>query len=182
VYFNRFLLKETTCDDTCAAIVTDSGHILSNVKSSQYQFHLDMGGIIPLVARDKHAKNIANVIIQALKESNLRWNDISAICVANEPGLELSLKVGVDYAQQLALKYHKALVGVHHMEAHSLIAKLTHPHLRFPFLALLISGGHCLLVLVKDINLFYKLGDTLDNPIGETLDKIARRLKVKNLG
>jgi len=63
VYFNRFLLKETTCDDTCAAIVTDSGHILSNVKSSQYQFHLDMGGIIPLVARDKHAKNIANVII-----------------------------------------------------------------------------------------------------------------------
>jgi len=84
--------------------------------------------------------------------------------------------------RKLALKYHKALVGVHHMEAHSLIAKLTHPHLRFPFLALLISGGHCLLVLVKDINLFYKLGDTLDNPIGETLDKIARRLKVKNLG
>ena len=141
-----------------------------------------MGGILPLIARDKHCKNIANVISQALKKSNLNWNQISAISVANEPGLELSLKVGVDYAQRLALKYNKPLIGIHHMEAHSLIAKLTHPHLKFPFLALLISGGHCLLALVKNVNCFYKLGETVDNPIGETLDKIARRLKVKNLG
>lgn len=146
--------------------MTDDRKILSDIRNSQQNSHLQMGGVVPLVARFKHLSNIETVVRKALHEASCDMKDISAIAVANCPGLILSLDVGVKYAQRLSIKHQKPLIGVHHMEAHALVATLTSKTLKYPFLALLVSGGHSLIAFVASLSEFYLFGDNVDSAFG----------------
>jgi N6-L-threonylcarbamoyladenine synthase len=154
--------------------------ILGEAKHSQQDTHLKFGGIIPPVAQAFHRKHIKTIVDETLKRSNLSMNAIDAIAVTNRPGLQLSLLVGVRYAKHLARQFNKPIIPIHHMEAHALTARLSHK-IEFPFLCLLISGGHSLLTLVKSVTEFELLGEHLDDAPGEAMDKVARRLKIHNL-
>lgn len=173
---------ETSCDDTGAAIIDGCGNILSEKKHSQLQVHLDSGGVIPIVARNLHNEYLDDIVYDTLQSSGVTMNDVTLVAVTNRPGLPLSLKVGVEYAQKLAVKYRKALIPIHHMEAHATTASMFDPRVTFPFLSLLISGGHSQLAFFKNLRQIYLLGEALDDAPGEVMDKIARRLRVKNLG
>lgn len=172
---------ETSCDDTGCAIVDTNGNILGDSLRSQSLVHLNNGGIIPPVAEDLHRQNIAKVVDNALRESNLQFSDIAAIATTVEPGLPLSLAIGMKYGKYLCRKYNKPFIPIHHMKAHALTARMDAASLDFPFLVLLISGGHCLLTVAHSVDEFSILGSTLDDSPGEALDKIARRMKLQYL-
>lgn len=171
---------ETSCDDTGAAIVDEFGNVCGDVLYSQHQFHLDNGGIIPYLAKSLHENQINHVINKTLEKSGLNLQDISAIATTVKPGLLHSLLVGFKHSKILIEKYKKPFIPIHHMEAHALVVRMTEL-VNFPFLVLLASGGHCQIAVVKEVDKFLLLGKCLDNPPGEALDKIARRLKLKNL-
>lgn len=175
---------ESSCDDTGVAIVRGDKEILSNCVNSQLKQHLSNGGIIPVLAKEYHLNNIDRVANEAFKKSGLESvkRDIDAIAVSTRPGLQFSLQIGLNYARTLAKKYSKPLIPIHHMQAHALMPLLENRSIRFPFLALLISGGHCLVAIAKRINEFHILGSSLDDAPGDILDKCARRFKLKNLG
>lgn len=142
--------------------------------------HLSFGGIIPPVAADMHRQNIEPVVNSALKTSGLTISEVDAIAVTNRPGLQLSLLVGLRYAKHLARKYKKPLIPIHHMEAHALTVRMEHK-VPLPFLCLLVSGGHCLLSICKEIDQFLLLGESIDDAPGEAFDKISRRLKLRTI-
>lgn len=171
---------ETSCDDTAVGIVDDDGNILGEAAHSQLAKHIQYGGIIPPIARDMHAENIAQVTQDALKQCPVPLEAMTAIAVTTRPGMALSLRVGFDFARDLARKYGKPLIPVHHMEAHATAVRLQH-RVEFPYLVLLVSGGHCQLAVVRAIDDFVLLGQTIDDAPGEALDKVARRLKLHNL-
>uniref|UniRef100_A0A182RKV9 N(6)-L-threonylcarbamoyladenine synthase n=1 Tax=Anopheles funestus TaxID=62324 RepID=A0A182RKV9_ANOFN len=171
---------ETSCDDTGAALVTGTGKVLGEYIHSQQSSHLRFGGIIPPVAQDIHRANIENVVNKTFQLANISPNDIDAVAVTNRPGLPLSLIVGMRYAKHIARTYDKPLIPIHHMQAHALMARMNST-IRYPFLCLLVSGGHSLLVFVESTARFRLLGETLDDAPGEALDKIARRLKLRNV-
>ncbi|XP_023950135.1 tRNA N6-adenosine threonylcarbamoyltransferase, mitochondrial-like [Bicyclus anynana] len=171
---------ETSCDDTGCAIVNENGKLLGETLQSQNLIHLRNGGIIPDVAQDLHRKYIEPTVDKTLKTAQLQWSDVAAIAVTLEPGLPLSLAIGMKYAKHLSRKYNKPLIPIHHMEAHALVARMQHD-ITFPFLTLLISGGHCLLAVVQDVNKFQLLGESLDCAPGEVFDKVARRMKLRNI-
>lgn len=176
---------ESSCDDTGVAIVREDGKILSNCINTQLRQHVTFGGIIPMLAKEYHVNNIDNVAKQAFRESGLRsvGEDIDAIAVSTKPGLAYSLQVGLNYARTLAKKHSKPLIPIHHMQAHALMPLLEHKSkIRFPYIALLISGGHCILSIVERYNKFSMIGNTVDDAPGELLDKVARRVRLKNLG
>ncbi|XP_031637954.1 probable tRNA N6-adenosine threonylcarbamoyltransferase, mitochondrial [Contarinia nasturtii] len=170
---------ETSCDDTACAIVNNNGKILSESKYSQLQFHLRAGGINPIFAQELHRLHIEDVVTEALEGANMKVTDVDAIAVTNEPGITRSLIVGVRYAKHLARKYSKPLIPVHHMEAHALTSRLENPDLKFPFLCLLASGGHCQLALVKSATEFLLLGTSIDSAPGTCFDRIARALNLQ---
>ncbi|XP_052897501.1 probable tRNA N6-adenosine threonylcarbamoyltransferase, mitochondrial [Anopheles moucheti] len=171
---------ETSCDDTGAALVTGNGKVLGEYIHSQQSSHLRFGGIIPPVAQDIHRANIENVVNKTFQLANISPNEIDAVAVTNRPGLPLSLIVGMRYAKHIARTYDKPLIPIHHMQAHALMARMN-SSIPYPFLCLLVSGGHSLLVLVESTARFRLLGETLDDAPGEALDKIARRLKLRNI-
>ncbi|XP_050669032.1 tRNA N6-adenosine threonylcarbamoyltransferase, mitochondrial-like [Leptidea sinapis] len=171
---------ETSCDDTGCAIVDSNAKVLSETLFSQNIVHLRYGGVNPTVARDLHRDNIELAVSTAIQNSKIEVQNVNAVAVTVKPGLLASLQIGVKYGMFLAKKYNKVLIPIHHMEAHALVARMFHT-INFPFIALLISGGHCLLCLVRDVNDFILLGETLDNAPGEILDKMARRLKLRNI-
>lgn len=171
---------ETSCDDTGCAVLNGAGKILGDSLYSQNEIHVRYGGVNPLVAHELHRDNIEKAVAEALDKASKTLTDIDAIAVTTKPGLLVSLQVGVKYARHLAKIYNKPLIPVHHMEAHALVARM-YNDLTFPFLVLLISGGHCLLTLVRDVEEFILLGKGLDNAPGEVLDKVARRMKLKNI-
>lgn len=176
---------ESSCDDTGVAIVRQDGKILSNCINSQLRQHITHGGIIPMLAKEYHVDNIDNVAKQAFKESGLESvaQDIDAIAVSTRPGLASSLQVGLNYARTLAKKYSKPLIPIHHMQAHALMPLLEHKtRIRFPLIALLISGGHGILSIAERYNRFHVLGVTEDEAPGDLLDKVARRTRLRNLG
>ena len=127
-----------------------------------------------------HAQRIAGVVSDCLSKAGVRVEDLTAIAVTNRPGLKGPLIVGTDYAKYLCMKHKLPMIPIHHMEAHALTARLLTP-VQFPFLVLLISGGHCLLSLATDIDQFELLGTSIDDSPGEALDKCARRLRLHNL-
>ncbi|KAH9733111.1 putative tRNA N6-adenosine threonylcarbamoyltransferase [Citrus sinensis] len=181
---------ETSCDDTAAAVVRGNGEILSQVVSSQvkiafislYYVKADLlakyGGVAPKMAEEAHSLAIDPVVQEALHKANLTERDLSAVAVTIGPGLSLCLRVGVQKARKIAGQFNLPIVGVHHMEAHALVARqgLIEQDLRFPFLALLISGGHNLLVLAHNLGQYTQLGTTIDDAIGEAFDKTAKWL------
>ncbi|CAG2101647.1 unnamed protein product [Medioppia subpectinata] len=173
---------ETSCDETGIAVVDSDRQIRSQVCRSQLKTHLSNGGIIPPVAKQMHQKCIDDCVRLCLQEADLRADQLSAVAVTVKPGLPLSLVIGRNYAKTLALKYSLPVIPIHHMEAHALMATIDNPSLDFPFITLLISGGHCLLAIVRNITRYDLLGESIDTAPGELMDKIARRLRLRNLG
>ncbi|CBI38898.3 hypothetical protein VitviT2T_023462 [Vitis vinifera] len=167
---------ETSCDDTAAAIVRSNGDILSQVVSSQADLLARYGGVAPKMAEGAHMQVIDRVVQDALENANLTERDLSAVAVTIGPGLSLCLRVGVQKARKIAGSHNLPIVGVHHMEAHALVARLIEKDLQFPFMALLISGGHNLLILARDLGHYIQLGTTIDDAIGEAYDKTAKWL------
>ncbi|KAG8391648.1 hypothetical protein BUALT_Bualt01G0209200 [Buddleja alternifolia] len=167
---------ETSCDDTAAAVVRSNGEILSQVVSSQADLLVRYGGVAPKMAEEAHSLVIDQVVQEALDKAKLTEEDLSAVAVTIGPGLSLCLRVGVRKARKLAGTYALPIVGVHHMEAHALVARLVERELQFPFMALLISGGHNLLILARDLGHYIQLGTTIDDAIGEAYDKTAKWL------
>ncbi|MCG2688018.1 tRNA (adenosine(37)-N6)-threonylcarbamoyltransferase complex transferase subunit TsaD [Candidatus Parcubacteria bacterium] len=175
---------DTSCDDT-AASVTDGDLVLSNIISSQVEFHKEYGGVVPNLAKRMHQQLINPVIARALATARVSLKEINAIAVTVGPGLAPALEVGVAKAKELAKKFNKPLISVNHMEGHLLSSfacnsqgqgafSKTGP--RFPILGLLVSGGHTQLVLMMDFGKYQLLGETLDDAAGEAFDKVAKML------
>ncbi|XP_069111250.1 tRNA N6-adenosine threonylcarbamoyltransferase, mitochondrial-like [Argopecten irradians] len=171
---------ETSFDDTGAAIVDDAGNVLGDALESQTKVHLEFGGAKPDVAKRIHVQNIHPVVERALSDAKLSLQDVDAIAVTNRPGLEPSLYVGLNYAKELVAKSGKPMIPIHHMEAHALTARMI-KEIDFPFLVLLVSGGHALLAVAKGVDTFLLLGKGLDMAPGDTLDKVSRCLNLKVL-
>lgn len=171
---------ETSCDDTGVALVNSDGIVLGEALYSQQDLHLKYGGIIPPRAQDLHRQNIEKAVTECLDKSNTNISNVNVIAVTNCPGLPLSLLIGVRYAKYLSKKYSKPLLPIHHMEAHALSVRMEMKNINYPFLCLLISGGHSQLVLIKSPTDFFLLGETLDDAPGEAFDKVARKLKLRN--
>lgn len=167
---------ETSCDETAAAVVKDGRQISSNVIASQVDLHAPYGGVFPEVASRAHIEVIAAVVQQALDEAGVTADGLDAIAVTRGPGLAGSLLVGVNFAKGLAFGWGKPLVGVNHLEGHIYSLWLTEAaeRLRFPVLALIVSGGHSELVLVTGHGRYQHLGATQDDAAGEAFDKVAR--------
>ncbi|KFQ16447.1 hypothetical protein N330_07259, partial [Leptosomus discolor] len=169
---------ETSCDDTGAAVVDEAGSVLGEALHSQKEVHLQTGGIIPVVAQQLHRENIKQVVNEALSVSGVSVHELAAIATTVKPGLALSLEVGLQYSLNLVNKYQKPFIPIHHMEAHALTIRLTH-RVEFPFLVLLLSGGHCLLAVARGVSDFLLLGQSIDIAPGDMLDKVARRLSLR---
>lgn len=168
---------ETSCDDTAAAVVDGDGNILSNAILSQFDEHSNYGGIVPEIAARAHANHLDDVIKRALSDADTKLADISAIAVTAGPGLIGGVMVGVVTAKAIALATNKPLYGINHLEGHALTSRLTHKT-PFPYLLLLISGGHCQLIEVKGVGNYTRLGTTIDDAAGEAFDKTAKLLEL----
>lgn len=168
----RILAIETSCDDTCAAVLDDN-KIISNVISSQINLHKKWGGVVPDIAKRAHQKRIDIVIKRAMK--SLSFDDIDVIAVTQGPGLAVALGVGIDKAKELAKKYNKKLVAVNHIEGHIMSSVFGH-EIKFPALCLTASGGHTKIILMRDFGKYEIVGETLDDAAGEALDKAAKML------
>ena len=166
---------ESSCDETAVAIVKDGKKILSSVVASQIDVHTEFGGVVPEVASRIHVENISICIEKALKEANMTMEQIDAIAVTKGPGLIGCLHVGVQAAKTLAFAFHKPLIPVHHLAGHIYANSLV-VDLKYPLLALVVSGGNSELVYMKDEHSFEILGETQDDAIGEAYDKVARVL------
>jgi N6-L-threonylcarbamoyladenine synthase len=166
---------ETSCDETAAALVTD-GVILSNVIASQIDLHAKFGGIVPEVAARKHVETIGYVIKEAIDSANKTPAEIKAIAVTSKYGLVGSLLVGVAAAKSLAYTLKVPLISIHHIEGHIFANILSNPKMPVPHVCLTVSGGHTMLVYVKDLCQYEVLGNTLDDAAGEAFDKIAKFL------
>ncbi|KAG2458724.1 OSGP2 protein, partial [Polypterus senegalus] len=172
---------ESSCDDTGAAVVDEHGRVLGEALHSQKEEHLRVtdglssrfrtGGIIPHVAQALHRQHIARIVQEALEKSGLRASALSAVATTVKPGLALSLSVGLEFTGTLLQSLPTPFIPVHHMEAHALTVRMVHP-LPFPFLVLLVSGGHALLALARGVSDFLLLGQALDEAPGDTLDKV----------
>ncbi|MEQ2252473.1 putative tRNA N6-adenosine threonylcarbamoyltransferase, mitochondrial [Ilyodon furcidens] len=169
---------ETSCDDTGAAVMDETGTILGESLYSQKEVHLRSGGIIPTVAQQLHRENIERVVQEALDRSGVTPAELCAVATTVKPGLALSLGVGLQFSQRFVREHNKPFIPIHHMEAHALTVRMLHP-VTFPFLVLLVSGGHSLLAVARGVRDFLLLGHTLDEAPGDTLDKVARRLSLR---
>ncbi len=177
---------ETSCDETAAAVIENGCRILSNVVASQAEMHAKYGGVFPEVASREHVLKIIPVIHEAMNAANVTWRDLSALAVTNGPGLAGSLLVGVNAAKGIALGQNLPLLGTNHLEGHIyanwLDAGLPYigPEMEnvFPIVALVASGGHSSLVLMRGHGEYVELGHTIDDAAGEAFDKIARLLKL----
>jgi N6-L-threonylcarbamoyladenine synthase len=170
---------ETSCDETAAAVVDSDRHILSNVVHSQIAAHTPYGGVVPEIAARAHLEYLDAVIGRALAEANVTLNDIDGIAATGGPGLIGGVIVGIMTAKAIAAGAGKRFVAVNHLEAHALTARLTAPAdmpLEFPYLLLLVSGGHCQLLDVEGVGRYRRLGTTIDDAAGEAFDKAAAML------
>jgi len=170
---------ETSCDDTGAALVKNGETILSSVVSSQIKIHSEFGGVVPELASRSHLENIYIVIEEALKEARFKMEDIDGVAVTYGPGLVGSILIGIEAAKAIAYTYRKPLLGVNHLEGHIFSTLLEGKKPKFPFLALIVSGGHTELVHVKEFGKYKIIGKTRDDAVGEAFDKVAKLL---NLG
>lgn len=175
------LAIESSCDETSMAIVKNGKDVISIVINTQISTHENYGGVVPEIASRMHAENITIVLDETLKKANMKIEDMDAIAVTYGPGLMGSLLVGVEAAKTLALLYNKPLIAVNHLAGH-IYANNLENDMKFPLLALIISGGHTDIVYMEDDYKFKVLGGTLDDAIGEAYDKVARVLGLKYPG
>lgn len=175
----RILGIETTCDETAASVVSSGfdgrGEILSNEVLSQIAEHARYGGVVPEIAARAHVEVTDRLIARALKNANCTVKDLDGIAVAAGPGLIGGVLVGLTTAKAISLVTRKPLMAVNHLEAHALTARLT-DGIGFPYLLLLVSGGHTQLVAVRGVGDYVRIGTTIDDAIGEAFDKVAKLL------
>ncbi len=166
---------DTSCDDTSVAVLEDR-RILSNIVSSQIKFHSKYGGIVPEIASRKHMEWIWNVTEEALASATIKLKDIDLIAVCHGPGLIGSLLVGLCFGKALSFSIKKPIVGVNHLEGHIQAVFLEEKFPDFPFLSLIVSGGHTSLYRVDDFGEYREIGRTRDDAAGEAFDKVAKML------
>lgn len=172
---------ESSCDETSVAIVKNGTEEIATVISSQIDIHKDYGGVVPEIASRHHVKNITIVLEECLEKANMTMDEIDAIAITYGPGLIGSLLIGLEAAKTLAWLYQKPLIPVHHIAGHIYANSLVRP-LKFPLLALVVSGGHTELIEMTQHYQFKKLGGTLDDAIGECYDKVARIMNLEYPG
>ena len=177
-----FLGIETSCDETAVAIVKEksdgTGEILSNIISSQIDVHKEFGGIVPEIAARAHVEKIKFIAEKAISESGLNLKDINGVAATAGPGLIVCLTVGLNFGISIAGSLKKPFVAVNHLEGHALSAKII-KKINFPYLLLLISGGHTQFLEVNGINNYKRLGTTIDDALGEAFDKTAKILGIE---
>ncbi len=166
---------ETSCDETAAAVVNSDGLILSNVVLSQLEDHKPYGGVVPEIAARAHLDHINTIIEQALSQANLNYQDLDGVAATSGPGLIGGVMVGLMTAKAISMAADIPLFGINHLEGHALTPRLT-DNVAFPYLLLLVSGGHSQILLIKDIGEYQLLGTTIDDACGECFDKVAKML------
>ena len=172
----NILAVESSCDETAVAIVRNGREVLTDCIASQVALHREYGGVVPEIASRKHIEAISSLAEQALHETGLTRSDIDAVAVTYAPGLIGAVLVGVNFAKAAALALNKPLIPVHHICGHIAANYLAFPDLEPPFLCLVVSGGHTMLVDVQDYTKMEILGTTLDDAAGECFDKVGRVL------
>ena len=170
------LAVESSCDETAVAIVRDGREVLTDCIASQVELHRIYGGVVPEIASRKHIEAIYGLAEQALEKTGLSRQDIDAVAVTYAPGLIGAVLVGVNFAKAAALAMDKPLIPVHHIRGHIAANYIAYPELEPPFLCLVVSGGHTMIVEVTDYTQMRILGTTLDDAAGESFDKVARVL------
>ena len=177
-----FLGIETSCDETAASIVRENSsknvEILSNIVSSQVDEHKEFGGVVPEIAARAHVEKIDFIINKSLKESKTNINDIDGIAATAGPGLIICLTVGLSIAKAIASSLKKPLIAVNHLEGHALSPRILNK-IKFPYLLLLISGGHTQFLEVRGVNNYKRLGTTIDDAVGEAFDKTAKLIGIE---
>lgn len=164
---------ESSCDETSVSIVKNGTEEIATSTSTQIDIHKDFGGVVPEIASRHHVKNVTMVLEECFEKANMTMDNIDAIAITYGPGLIGSLLIGLETAKTLAFIHNKPLIPVHHIAGHIYANSLVH-ELRFPLLALVVSGGHTEIIEMQDHYKFNKLGGTLDDAIGECYDKVAR--------
>ena len=172
----NILAVESSCDETAVAIVRDGRQVLTDCIASQVELHRIYGGVVPEIASRKHIEAIYGLAEQALEKTGLTRNDIDAVAVTYAPGLIGAVLVGVNFAKAAALAMGKPLIPVHHIRGHIAANYIAYPELEPPFLCLVVSGGHTMIVDVRDYTKMEILGTSLDDAAGECFDKVARVL------
>ena len=177
-----FLGIETSCDETAASVVAlkkdGTGQILSNIVSSQVKEHKEFGGVVPEIAARAHIEKIEFIIKMAIKKSGLKIQDLDGISATAGPGLIVCLNVGLNIGKAIAGSLKKPFVAVNHLEGHALSPKIN-KKIKFPYLLLLISGGHTQFLEVRGVNNYLRLGTTIDDALGEAFDKTAKLLGIE---
>ncbi len=173
---------ETSCDETAAAVIEENigtiPNILSNVVSSQVDVHKEFGGVVPELAARSHIEKIDLIVHKAIKDSGKNLTDLDGIAVTAGPGLIVCLSVGLNFAKSLALSLNKPFMAINHLEGHALSPKLV-ADLNFPYLLLLISGGHTQFICVEKFGKYKRLGTTIDDALGEAFDKTAKMIGIE---
>ena len=173
---------ESSCDETAASIITENNQgnpmVLSNVISSQVDVHKEFGGVVPELAARSHLEKIDWIVKKAINDSGRKINEIDAVASTAGPGLVVCLSVGLSFGKAFATSLDKPFIAVNHLEGHALSPKLN-LELNYPYLLLLISGGHSQYLSVKNLNKYKRLGTTIDDAIGEAFDKTAKLLGVE---
>ncbi len=167
---------ESSCDETAAAIVTDDRRILAQAVASQDAAHRPYGGVVPEIAARAHVEVLAPMVERVLAEAGVALADLDAIAATAGPGLIGGVMVGLVTGKALALAANKPLIAVNHLEGHALSPRLIEPDLGFPYLLLLVSGGHCQLLAVEGVGRYRRLATTIDDAAGEAFDKVAKIL------
>lgn len=170
----KILAIESSCDETAAAVIEDGRRILSNVVYSQAQLHSQYGGVVPEIASRKHVEAISDVVKDALEQADLHKEDLDAIAATCAPGLIGAVLIGANFGKSYAFALGKPFIPVHHIRGHIAANYLAYPDLKPPFLCLVVSGGHSLIVRVQDYTEMEILGGTRDDAAGEAFDKVAR--------
>jgi N6-L-threonylcarbamoyladenine synthase len=164
---------ETSCDETAVAVVQEDGAILSNLVLSQLEEHSAFGGVVPEIAARAHLDHIDTLIKGAMEDAHLSFSDLDAVAATSGPGLIGGVMVGMMAGKAIAVTHNKPFIGINHLEAHALTARLT-DKVEFPYLILLVSGGHTQILVAEDVGVYKRWGTTIDDALGECFDKSAK--------
>ena len=167
---------ETSCDETATAIIKNN-KILSNRVFSQINIHKEFGGVVPEIAASSHVEILPSLLEESFHESKVSLKTIDAIAVTGGPGLINSLMIGLMYGKTLAYVANKKFIAINHLEGHALVPRMTNK-IDYPYLLLLISGGHSQIIIIERLSKYYIIGNTIDDAVGESFDKVAKMLKV----
>ena len=168
---------ETSCDETAVAIINSNNQVLSNKLFSQIDLHNKFGGVVPEIAARSHVEFLPDLIEEAFEDAKITLDDIDAVAATGGPGLIGGVIVGVMYGKTLASCINKKFIAINHLEGHALVPKMTE-NIEYPYLLLLVSGGHCQIVMIEELGKYSIIGKTIDDAAGEAFDKVAKLLDI----